>query len=94
MAAHGARRLADMNRNLTHIIGIELMLAAQGVHLRAPLTTSPVLGQVVAGLRSEIPALGGDRYMSREMRRVGELIAGGSLLPVAEAALSVGLEAA
>lgn len=94
MAAHGARRLADMNRNLTHIIGIELMLAAQGVHLRAPLTTSPVLGQVVERLRAEIPALGSDRYMSREMRRVGELIAGGSLLPVAEGALSVGLEAA
>jgi histidine ammonia-lyase len=34
MAAHGARRLAEMNRNLTQIIGIELLVAAQGIDLR------------------------------------------------------------
>ena len=34
MAAHGARRLAEMNRNLAQIIGIELLVAAQGIDLR------------------------------------------------------------
>ena len=34
MAAHGARRLAEMNTNLSRIIGIELLVAAQGIDLR------------------------------------------------------------
>ena len=37
MAAHAARRLKKMNKNLNTIIGIELMCGAQGVEFRAPL---------------------------------------------------------
>ena len=40
MAAHGARRLARMTANLTTILGVEAMCAAQGIEQRAPLTTS------------------------------------------------------
>ena len=35
MAAHGARRLDQMNDNLSTIIGIELMCAIQGIEFRA-----------------------------------------------------------
>lgn len=34
MAAHGARRLADMTSTLAHLIGIETVVAAQGITLR------------------------------------------------------------
>src|SRR5690606_12110446 len=40
MATFAARRLADMARNTAHIIGIELLCAAQGIDFHAPLTTS------------------------------------------------------
>lgn len=34
MAAHGARRLADMTATLSRLIGIETVVAAQGITLR------------------------------------------------------------
>ena len=51
MAAHAARRLARMNDNLGRIVGIELLAAAQGIDLRAPLATSPALAAAIALLR-------------------------------------------
>ena len=48
MAAHAARRLSDMADNLATILGIELLVAAQGIGLRAPHTTSPALAAVIA----------------------------------------------
>lgn len=40
MACHGARRLLAMSENLFTIIGIETLVAAQGIEYRAPLKTS------------------------------------------------------
>ncbi len=80
MAAHGARRLARMNRNLETILGVELLCAAQGVEFRAPLTTSPALQKVIAMTRSAIPALAGDRYMAPDIVAAAALIAGGTLI--------------
>ena len=40
MACHGARRLAEMNHNLAHIVAIELLISTQGVEFRAPIATS------------------------------------------------------
>jgi N-formylglutamate deformylase len=37
MAAHGARRLARMTDNLSVILGVEAICAAQGIEFRAPL---------------------------------------------------------
>ncbi|HYZ48086.1 MAG TPA: histidine ammonia-lyase, partial [Sphingomonas sp.] len=43
MAAHGARRLAPMAENLAHVLGIELLTAAQGCDFHAPLVSSAPL---------------------------------------------------
>ena len=67
MACHAARRLADMNDNLAGIVGIELLVAAQGVDLRAPLTTSAPLQAVVAALRAGVPPLEDDRYLAPDI---------------------------
>ncbi len=69
MAAHAARRLSDMADNLAAILGIELLVAAQGIGLRAPHTTSPALAAVIAVLREQVPALGGDRYMADDLAK-------------------------
>ena len=79
MAAHAARRLSDMADNLAAILGIELLVAAQGIGLRAPHTTSPALAAVIALLREQVPALGGDRYMADDIAKATALIAAGTL---------------
>ena len=68
MAAHAARRLSDMADNLAAILGIELLVAAQGIGLRAPHTTSPALAAVIAALRDQVPALGTRPLYGRRSR--------------------------
>ena len=51
MATHAARRLGPMVGNSSAIIAIELLAAAQGVDLRAPLATSPLLARAMAIVR-------------------------------------------
>ncbi|WP_425409178.1 histidine ammonia-lyase [Hyphococcus sp.] len=80
MACHGARRLGPMNENLMRIIGIELLTAAQGVEFRKPLKTSPALQDVIAKLREHIPALEADRFMADDLRKAGEMVAGGNVI--------------
>ncbi|MEM9028041.1 MAG: histidine ammonia-lyase [Pseudomonadota bacterium] len=84
MAAHGARRLKPMNRNLNAILGIEMMCAAQGVEFRAPLKTSPVLSRVMATIRHAIPIIEGDRYLADDIASAAAMVANGHLVDVAE----------
>ena len=74
MAAHASRRLMRMNDNLARIVGIELLVAAQGIELRRPLTTSRPLTSVIAELRRTVPALGVDRYMAPDLAHAADLV--------------------
>jgi len=80
MAAHGARRLVRMNRNLNTIIGVELMCAAQGVEFRAPLQTSEKLAAAMAVLRKQVATLKDDRYMADDIAKASAIVAEGDLL--------------
>ncbi len=84
MAAHAARRLARMNRNLNMILGVEAICAAQGIDFRAPLQTSAPLLAVIARLRADVPALGADRYLAPELAAAAGLIRSGELAAVAQ----------
>jgi len=77
MATHGARRLTDMNTNLSRIIGIELLIAAQGVELRRPLRTSEPLERVIKTLREHVGPLEDDRYLAPDLDKACELVASG-----------------
>ena len=88
MAAHAARRLSDMADNLAAILGIEFLVAAQGIDQRAPHTTSPALAAVIAVLREQVPALGHDRYMADDIAKATALVAAGALPSAANSALS------
>jgi histidine ammonia-lyase len=79
MAAHGARRLAPMVRNLNVILGVEAMCAAQGIEFRAPLRTSTALQAALAALRAKVPPLGDDRYLAPDLARAAALVAEGAL---------------
>lgn len=80
MAAHGARRLQRMNTNLSSIIGVEMMCAAQGIEFRTPLKTSPVLQYIMAIIRNEIATLESDRYMADDIVSASQLVSKGKLV--------------
>jgi histidine ammonia-lyase len=80
MAAHGARRLMPMVRNLERIIGIEALCAAQGIECRAPLTTSAPLRAALVRLRADVPALGADRFLAPELETAARLVRDGALI--------------
>lgn len=73
MACHAARRLGEMNRNLSMIIGVELLTAAQGIEFRAPLETSPVLQRAIATIRARVALLADDRFMASDLELAGGL---------------------
>ncbi len=79
MACHGARRLLQMTDNLFAIIGIEALAGAQGVELRAPLTTGPELKKAIAAIRAAVPTLTDDRYMAPDLAAATALVADGTL---------------
>jgi histidine ammonia-lyase len=79
MAAHGARRLRRMVKNLNVILGVEAMCAAQGVEFRAPLKTSAPLQAAVHALRAEVRALEEDRYLAPDLAKAAALVAEGAL---------------
>jgi histidine ammonia-lyase len=83
MAAHAARRLLGMAKNLSQIVGVELLVGAQGVQLRAPLQTSDGLAQVIARLRQEVAPLGADRFLAADMTCAAGLIQSGAIVTAA-----------
>ena len=74
MAAHGARRLMRMIDNLSVILGVEALCAAQGIEARAPLKTSDALQAAMAAIRETVPPLGQDRYLAPELGAAAALI--------------------
>lgn len=83
MAAHGARRLGQMNANLAAILGTELLCAAQGIDFRAPLKTSAALLAVQGALRAEVPVLTKDRALAPDMTRAAQMVRDGGLIRAA-----------
>jgi histidine ammonia-lyase len=79
MACHGARRLTEMTANLARILGIELLTAAQGVEMRAPLRTSRPLSAVVSRVRMEVPALAHDRLLAPDLEAAADLVRAGAV---------------
>jgi len=94
MAAHGARRLMRMNANLSHILGIELLCAAQGVQFRTGLKSSVPLEAVVGRLRQHCDALGNDRYLAPDLAAAADLIRTGQIPEAAGLTTHLRLEAA
>ncbi|HEX4172190.1 MAG TPA: histidine ammonia-lyase, partial [Acetobacteraceae bacterium] len=80
MAAHAARRLLAMADNTAAIIGIELLVAAQGCDFHAPLTSSPALERFRALLRAEVPHLDEDRYLALDIAKATALVRSGQLV--------------
>jgi histidine ammonia-lyase len=92
MACHGARRLLQMTENLSGIIGIEAITAAQGVDFRAPLKTGHELLKAYRTVRSVVPELEVDRYMADDLKAGAELVLSGALNASVSPGILPGLE--
>jgi histidine ammonia-lyase len=79
MATFAARRLQPMIANTAHILGIELLAAAQGIEFLRPLTSSPALEAAHALVREVCPPLGEDRYLAPDIEHATGLVGDGSL---------------
>ena len=79
MATFAARRLQAMISNTAHILGIELLAAAQGIEFLRPLKSSVALEQVQALLRNQVPAMTQDRYLAPDIEHASQLVRDGSL---------------
>jgi len=79
MATFAARRLQPMITNTAHILGIELLAAAQGIEFLRPLTSSAALEAVHAALREACPSIERDRYLAPDIEHATALVTDGSL---------------
>ncbi|MER7077888.1 histidine ammonia-lyase [Saccharopolyspora kobensis] len=85
MGWSSARKLRRAIDALTRVLSVEVMTAARGLDLRAPLQPSPATASVVRLLRERVPGPGADRWLSPEIERTVQLLASGSVVEAAEA---------
>ena len=82
MATFAARRLQAMVSNTAHILGIELLAAAQGIDVLRPLHSSQALEAVHSLLRTHIPKMEQDRYLSPDIAHATALVESGALAKI------------
>jgi histidine ammonia-lyase len=82
MATFAARRLQAMISNTAHILGIELLAAAQGIEFLRPMTSSAALEEAHSLLRSKVPALTQDRYLAPDIAHAAAMVRTGALSPI------------
>ncbi len=85
MAAHGARRLLDMVENAYAVVGIELLVAAQGCDFHKELASGPALEAVRRGLRAEVPFMDDDRHMHPDIAAATAQVREGRVIAAASA---------
>ncbi len=69
-------------------LAIEILTAARGLDLRAPLTPSPATGAVIAALRDACARdPGPDRHLAPEIEAAADLVRSGALVAAANSAL-------
>jgi histidine ammonia-lyase len=66
---------------------VELVCAARGLDLRAPLAPAAGTGAVLAALRTRVPGMGADRFVAPELEAAEELVRGGELVDAVETAV-------
>jgi histidine ammonia-lyase len=84
MGWSAARKLRKAIDGLIRVLAIEVLTAARGIDMRAPLRPSPATGAVIDAVRARVEGPGADRYLAPEIEAVVELARTGALLAAAE----------
>ena len=83
-----ARKLRTVVDNLARILAVELVCAARGLELRAPLTPAAGTGAALACLRAAgIGGAGPDRWLSPELAAAEQLVREGAIADTVQAAI-------
>jgi histidine ammonia-lyase len=85
MGWSGARKLRRSVDGLTRVLAVELLTAARGIQLRAPLEPSAATGAVISALRETTSEPGPDRFLAPEIEAAVQFVAGGGALRAVEA---------
>ena len=75
MGWHAGRKLRKVVDNLRRVLAIELVTAARGIEMRAPLKPAPKTSAMLAKLRKEVPGVGPDRFLAPELESAERLLA-------------------
>ncbi|PKQ21492.1 MAG: hypothetical protein CVT65_18275, partial [Actinobacteria bacterium HGW-Actinobacteria-5] len=78
-----ARKLRTAVDGLARVLAIEVLTAARGTELRAPLRPGPATAAAIAALREVVPGPGPDRFLAPEIEATYQLITSGALLAAA-----------
>ncbi|MEA2125021.1 MAG: histidine ammonia-lyase [Solirubrobacteraceae bacterium] len=79
-AGRKLRRAVD---GLASVLALELLVAARGIELRAPLEPGPATAAVVAAVRDAAGGPGPDRFLAPEIDAVTRLVAAGEIAALA-----------
>jgi histidine ammonia-lyase len=82
----GARKLRRAVDAVTRVVAIEVLTAARGIELRAPLEPASATGAVVDAVREVAGEPGPDTFLAPAIEGVVQLVASGRIRDLAEAA--------
>ena len=85
MAMSAAWKLRRVVRNVQHVIGVELMCAAQGVEYRRPLRSARAIEDALAIVRERVAPLARDRVLAPDIESLANAVATGRFTDVAMA---------
>jgi histidine ammonia-lyase len=83
MGWSAARKLRTAVDGLARVLAIEVLTAARGIDLRAPLRPGPATGAAIALLRETVPGPGPDRFLAPEIEATYRLVTSGRLVAAA-----------
>jgi histidine ammonia-lyase len=86
MGWSAGRKLRRSLDGLTRVLAIELLTAARGIELRAPLLPGAATGAVLAALRAVAPGPGADRFLAPEIEAAVAFVRSGGAVGAAESA--------
>jgi histidine ammonia-lyase len=84
MGWSAARKLRRSVDGLGRVLAVELLTAARGIDMRAPLTPAAATGAVVAGLRDSVAGPATDRFLAPEIEAAVQYVMTGGALRAAE----------
>jgi histidine ammonia-lyase len=85
MGWSAARKLRRSVDGLARVLAIELVAAARGVEMRAPLASGAATAAVVAVLRRGVAGPGPDRFLSPDLEAAYRMVRSGEIVAAAEA---------
>ncbi len=79
MGTIASRRFADVVANAEFVVAIELLAAAQGIDMRAPLQPGPLTGAIWQTIRDVVPSVTADRVLAGDIAAATDLLRSGRL---------------